>query len=324
MPLQADVIKANDALKDLTEEQVKAIETLSTNVFKEEIDTYAGTTKRRWEEDVKKLFGKDKPDGSMPAHKFLEWAVGETQKEYEAKLEAAAKAGSGEDAEKLKKKITELQEELKDAGMKGSELLKQDIEGYKKRLSDHETLIADLKKQAEAERKELEGRLQGAQQQSLVQEVGYEKAQALIGVEFDSLVDETIRREFLDSKWRQILSEFTPEKDENGKTQWRDKEGKLKRSATNSMEPVTTKELYLKEIEPILKKGRNQGGAGTGAGTGGSGSVLDLRGAKTQVEADDAISQSLIAQGMRRGTKEFTAEQAKIREENGVEKLPIR
>jgi hypothetical protein len=49
-----------------------------------------------------------------------------------------------------------------------------------------------------------------------------------------------------------------------------------------------------------------------------------LSGVKTQKDADKIIYTYLMQKGVARGTPEFSAEQAKIRAENGINKLPIR
>jgi len=298
---------------------------LAITCSKKAIDDQTGVWHRRLEEDVKKYFGIDEKPQGMKSYQFLEYAQKEQVNKFEEEKKALQEKTGGTDEMKKKYEgeIESLKSQLKDAGLKGSELLKQDIDGYKNRIKDYENLVEDLKTKSAKDRKDLEIKIQGAQKQNLILEVGFERAQALTGVEFDNLVDEGIRDTFIDSKWNELLSTYTPEKDETGKTQWRDSEGKLVRDETKGMELATTKDLLMKNLQPILKKGRQQGGAGTSGGTGGGGSFLDLRGAKTQVEADDAIAKHLLSQGLQRATKEFATKQAEIRKENGVEKLPL-
>lgn len=338
MPITAEIIKGNETLKTLSDDQINAIVTVAGNTYKQDWDDAHGTNMRRWDEDIKGLWGKEKPTGEdgkpLAAHKYLKLAWSEREKEWEAKVAAAAKGGSGEEARQLKEKIADLEAQLKDAGLKGSELLRQDIEGYKNRLKDYETLVEDTKKERLAERKEFETKLAGAQRTNLLLEVGFERAQALMGLEFDTYIVEEVRNTVIESKWQALLARYTPEKVVNEKnetvTQWRDKDGKVVRSTANNMEPATTRELFLAELKPILKAGRQQAGTGTGAGTGSAtGSSLDLRGARTQVDADNAITNHLIAQGMQRGTTAFTEAFTKIRKENealykGQSALPLR
>lgn len=326
--LTAELLQQQEALQSLTPEQVEATVKLANNIFKKEFDDAHGVWHRRWEEDIKALTGKtEKPQG-IKSHEWLKQEWAEREAAYKKQLDEAQKGDNQEAIEKANREIKRLQDELKDAGLKGSELLKQDIEGYKKRLSDYETLVEELKKQGQSERKTLETKIQEMQRNNLHLEVGFEKAQSLAGVEFDPYVDASIRDTFIESRWSAILNKYTPEKSTNAKgeivTQWRDKDGKLALNPTNGMEPYTTKDLLMQDLQPILKKGRQQAGAGTNGGQNvGNGAYLDLRGAKTQVEADEKIAEHLLAKGMQRGTAAFSQEQSKIRTENKVAELPI-
>lgn len=328
--LNADIVQQQDTLKDLTPEQVQAVVTLGNNLFKKEIDDTTGKWHRRVEDDVKLLYGLDKPDEKMKSHEYLKWAKAEADKSMDAKLKEAAEKGSGNtDAiDKANKEIERLKGELKDAALKGSELLQNDIQIYKKRIADLESHQEDMKAQFAKDRKALEGKISEKVKNNLLLKVGFEQNQALVGVEFDPLTPEGVRNTFLQSKWSEILNTYTPEQitgdDGSVTTQWRDKEGKLVYDPSNLSELATTKSLYLKAIQPVLKQGRQQNGTGTGSGgAGGGGSTVDLRAAKTQVEADEIIADLLLAKGLQRGTSEFAEEQRKIRDENKVGELPL-
>lgn len=328
--ITTEIIKQQDLLKDLSDEQIQAFEKLGNNLFKKAIDDQTGVWHRRLEEDVKEAYGiSEKPQG-MKSYEFLKHAHSEFLKKVEAeKDEIKGQSGNSDDLKReYEGKIEKLKKELKDAAYNsGSELLKKDLEDYKKRVADLEQHENDLKKQMSEQRKALEDKIQSANRQNLLLEVGYERAQSLQGVEFDPLIPEDVRNTVIESKWGQLLNSFTPEKVEiDGKmvTQWRDKQGKLVYNESNLSELATTKDLLLKDLKPILKQGRQQTGAGTGGGSGSGGSnFLDLRGAKSQVAADEAIDVFLLGQGLKRATKEFAEKKAEIRQENGVEKLPI-
>ena len=66
------------------------------------------------------------------------------------------------------------------------------------------------------------------------------------------------------------------------------------------------------------------GGTGPLGGGGGGGSVLDLSGAKTQLEADKTIETYLLSNGITRDSEEFATQSMTIRNENNVANLPIR
>lgn len=330
--LTADIIKQSEALSDLPEDKVQALVTLAQNVFKEEIDTYAGTTKRRWEEDIKSLYGADKPDPKMPAHEFLRTAWQERERKFKEELEAAKgnPAGLEEIENKYKRTIETLQSELKDAALKGSELLKQDLEGYRAKTKDLETLAETLKKDHQKERKEWEAMLMNERKNAMLLEINFERDKSLSGVELDPRIPESAQQTIIDARWSQVLSKFTPERvkmdDGSVVTQWRDKENNIVRNPNNNREPYTTKELILEELKDVLKQGRTQGGAGTQGGSGNGSHNIDLSGARTQVEFDEKLGQLLLAQGLSRGSTaymnketEFLAQYKDVRS-----KLPLR
>ena len=100
----------------------------------------------------------------------------------------------------------------------------------------------------------------------------------------------------------------------------------LRNPATNLM-PYTAAELVEKELDAmgVLDKGRKQTGAGSdpnaGAGAGGS---SDIGGARTQTEAYEIISKSLLAKGLTVGSKEFDDEMQKAWKDNNVKSLPLK
>lgn len=332
MPITADVIKQSEALKDLPDDKVEAFVILATNVFKEEIDTYAGTTKRRWEEDIKNLYGAEKPDPKMPAHEFLKTAWTERETKFKAELEAAkSNPTAAEDLKvRYEAEIEKLRGEMKNATLQGSELLRKDIDEYKQRIKDLNDEKEGVKKDSQAKLRELESKYLQSEREKLHIKVGFEKVQALNGVEFDPAIPPTALQTTIDARWGELLTRATPEHVElDGKivTQWRDKEGKILRNPSKNAEPYTTQDLLLEELKDVLKKGRSQNGAGTSAGAGGGSSInADFSAARTQVEFDDAVANALLAQGLKRGTTAFLNKQKEIVTANADlrSKLPLR
>lgn len=333
MPVTAEIIKQSDALKELPENQVEAFVTLANNIFKEDIDTHTGTSKRRWEEDVKGLFGLEKPQPNMPAHEYLKWAAAEQQKAYEAKIEEAKKLSDPAEKEALERKIQALQNELKDAGLKGSELLRSEIDGYKQKLKDFETLEKQLKSDFSSEKKKLESEISAERQRNLLLQVGFEKSEALVGVEFNPAYAESVRNDLIEARWNAILAKAAPAKeiDENGnlRTIWRDKDGNILRNPKNNRLPFTTKELLMEGLQDILKTQRIVTGSGTNGGQNGGNAIdVDLTSARSQVEADEIIERQILGMGIAKGTTQFTEKKTAIRKENeslfrGPKALPL-
>lgn len=77
----------------------------------------------------------------------------------------------------------------------------------------------------------------------------------------------------------------------------------------------------------VLETGKQTQGAGSHGGNGGNGGgasgVIDLSGARTQVEADEAITKALLAQGLTIGSDAFQTAKNKAWVDNNVKALPI-
>lgn len=327
--LTREIVTQQDALSNLSEEQINAVVTLGNNLFTKEMNESTGVWHRRLEEDVKALYEiSDKPPG-MKSYEFLKHAKAEFDKKMQAKLEEAASKGG--DLQKVKaeyeSKIQNLESKLKNAAEEGSTLLKKDIEAYQQRVKDLTAQIDEVKRLGLVERKKLEGQIKDKEKENLLLEVGYERASSLNGVEFDSYIGEDVQKTFINSTWENLLNTATPERVEvDGKmiTQWRGKkDGQLIYDKKNLASLATTKSLMMEGLQPILKKGRQQNGAGTRGGAGGGGNIVDLRGAKSQVQADEIITEFLIANGVTKGTQDFADQHLKIRTENNVTALPI-
>src|SRR5690606_2780632 len=96
----------------------------------------------------------------------------------------------------------------------------------------------------------------------------------------------------------------------------------------NQLNPFTASELLAKELKSmgVVDEGRKQQGAGTGGNAGGAGSggntTIDISGARNQVEANEAITKSLLAQGLTRGSAEYEEASTQAWKDNEVAKLP--
>lgn len=77
----------------------------------------------------------------------------------------------------------------------------------------------------------------------------------------------------------------------------------------------------------VLDEGRKATGGGTnppagGTGGNGGGSTIDVSGAKTRVEANEAITTGLLAQGLTVGSDEFQSAMTQAWTDNNVAQLP--
>ena len=108
---------------------------------------------------------------------------------------------------------------------------------------------------------------------------------------------------------------------------FKDENGAIMRNPNNQLNPYTPGDLLTRELETmgILDKGRQAAGGGTNppAGGGAGGNVtVDISGAKTRVEAYDAIASTLQQQGLQIGTAEFDAGMKQAWQDNNIAALP--
>ena len=94
----------------------------------------------------------------------------------------------------------------------------------------------------------------------------------------------------------------------------------------NNLNPYTFEELIMEtSIKDVVDTGKVQPGGGTGPLHGNKGNgLIDLSGAKTQIEADRIIENYLLTNGITRDSEEFAMKSMELRNENNVTELPIR
>ncbi len=130
----------------------------------------------------------------------------------------------------------------------------------------------------------------------------------------------------------EVLAKGTPDFVDDGKggkvLVLRGADGNVLNNPKNNLNPYTIKELVMEtSIKDVVETQRQQTGGGTGGfrGNGGnSGTILDLTGIKTQVEADKAIENYLLSNGLTRDSEEFSEQLTQIRTDNNVSSLPIK
>lgn len=313
MALTVDKLKASPALAGLTEEQIKAVTELSTNdetaVIGERIGKFWGDIDR----DVKETTGLEKPEGV----KTFAWL----KSDVFSKVGASSKLQKKLDTLKGEKEALELQ--LKDGKVD---------EAIAKKLKDNEQLVKDLQGQMATEKTKYEKQLADAQSQNVNIMVNNEFDRALVGQKFkdEAIIPLGVRESYIANAKAAILSENTPDWIDDGKggktLVFRGSDGEIKRNPENNLNPFTASDLFTSKIADVLDLGKKQGGAGTGGagGSGGKQSELSLSGVKTQVEADEQITDYLMGKGLVRGTADYNTEFDQIRAENNVTDLDIR
>lgn len=312
MALTAELLRANAGLTGLTDEQVNAIVELSRNDENTVIGNRIGELHGQYDKDVLSVTGIAKRQDEK-SYDYVKRVLGD----YKAKA-----AG----ADELNAKITTLQTEIEGykktiAEGKGNEAVAQQLKDAQKQLKDTQDLF-------ESKQKEWQDKYDTLNTQYQQSQINAEFDKALQGIKFKSIYPESVQRTLIDSAKRTVLSTAKADwVEENGtrKLVFRDASGNIMTNPENKLNPFTPAELLTRELKDVIDTGRQQRGAGTQGGQGGQGgsTYLDMTGITNQVDADDAINKHLMALGLTRGSKEFADEALKLRQENGVDKLPL-
>ena len=314
MALTAEVIKANADLANLTDAQLAAITTLSVNDENHVINTKIGELHGRYDEDVKSITGIEKNSGEK-TYDYVKRVLGDFKSKIGRATELQTKiAGYETEIANLKQQIS---------SGKGDDVIRQQLKDAQAELSTLKAQYDVDKQNWDNKEKEFTNKITGIEIDS-----NFEKATA--GLKFRAGYPESVQRTLLSSAKSAILGAYKPdwvEADGQRIMVFRDKNGEILRNKSNSLNPYTADELISEQLKEVLDNGRIITGAGTqgqGNGQSGSAEVFDIAGAKTQVEADEIIVKYLMQIGETRGSGSFAEKQKKLRQENGVDKLPIR
>lgn len=316
MALTSEILKANAALAGLTDEQIAAITTLSANDENSVIAKKTGEIYGGLDADILAASGIAK-NGTEKTFDYAKRVVAE----FKAKAEGAT--GLQSQIDSLTKEKARLEKAIAD-GATDAETAKA-LKQAKADLTAVTTQFNDLKtKYDEAEQnyqKELFGvRIEGALNS------------AAAGLKFKAGLPESATKVLLGQAIDKIKG-MDPELIDDGKggkiIAFKDKTGAIMRNPNNQLNPYTPGDLLAKELETmgIIDKGRQAAGGGTvppagGSGAGGGVTTVDVTGAKTRVEAYDAIAANLMAQGLTAGSEEFDAAMKQAWQDNNVAALP--
>ena len=310
MALTADVIKANADLSNLTDAQLAAITTLSANEENQVINTKIGELHGRYDEDVKSVTGIEKSSGEK-TYDYVKRVLADLK----------TKSAGAPDLQSYENEIATLKSQI--ANVKGDEAIRQQLKDAQAELSTLKAQYDVDKQNWGSKEKEFTNKITGIEIDS-----NFEKAVA--GLKFRAGYPESVQRTLLSSAKSAILGAYKPdwvEADGQRIMVFRDKNGEILRNKSNSLNPYTADELISEQLKEVIDNGRIITGVGTqgqGNGQSGSAEVFNIAGAKTQVEADEIIVKYLMQIGETRGSGSFAEKQKKLRQENGVDKLPIR
>lgn len=314
--LTVEILKQNSSLSGLSDDVLKVIAEMSANDENTVIGTKIGALHGQYDSDIFSITGIAKNQGE----KSYEYAK-RVLNDYKSQITATATIQA--QLANAKKEVETLKQKLADGA--GDDQIKQ-------QLKDAKTQVSQLQQQLTQKQTELDTQKQ--QYESQLKNVYVDNAfeAALSGLKFKAGITDGIKNVLVSAAKAEIMAKYTPDFVESNGTKtlvYRDSEGNVCNNPANNLNPFTTQELLMQTaIKDVIDTGRQQQGGGTGptGGTGGNGgsSVFSLSGIKTQVEADKAIENYLLGNGLTRDSAEFAEQSMKIRTENNVAELPLR
>lgn len=315
MALTRETIVANAALANLTDDQIKALETLSANDENTVIGKKTGEIYREMDTKIEAITGV-KRNGDEKTYLYLERAT-----------EAFKK--SADELEPLKKQVGELSKEKE----RLDKLVKEgatDAE-TKRQLDQAQKDLAAVTNQYNTLKTEHDTAKQTFEKDLFVSKVENDLAIATSGIKFKSEFPESVTKVLLSQALEKVKA-MNPEYIDNGQggkvLAFKDETGAHRRNPENQLNPFTAAELLQSELKTlgVLDEGRQQQGGGTGGnggGTGGGGNAaVQISGAKTRVEANELIGQQLMQKGLTVGSDEYQTAMNEAWKENNVSALP--
>lgn len=315
MALTIDVLKANAALAELTDEQLTAITTLSVNDENSVISKKIGEIYGGLDADILAVSNVAK-NGTEKTFDYAKRVL----TEFKTKVEGAN--GLQSQIDSLTQEKARLEKAIAD-GTTDEETAKA-LKQAKADLQSVTTQYNDLKTKYDQAEQTHTNEVFGIRVETALQT-------ATAGLKFKAGLPESATKVLLDQAIAKIKG-MNPEFIDDGKggkmLAFKDENGAIMRNPNNQLNPYTPGDLLAKELETmgILDKGRQAGGGGTvppaGGSGGGGGTTIDITGAKTRVEAYEAIAANLMAQGLTAGSEKFDAAMKQAWQDNNIAALP--
>lgn len=314
MALTIELIKANSSLSALSEEQINAIVTLSTNDESSVLGTRIGEIYRQMDATIASVTGVER-NGDEKTYKYLERAT--------KALAEKAKSADGlttqiatltKEKQRLEKVIAEGQGDKEAA--KALAQTKKDLAAVTKQFND-------LKAEYDKAKTDHEAELFGIRVDNAL-------SVATSGVKFKAELPASVTKVIMEQACAKVKG-MNPEYIDDGKggkiLAFKDATGAIMRNPDNMLNPYTATELINKELKEmgVLADGQPAAGGGTKpiVTTGGNGEhSVNVSGAKTRLEANELITNALLAQGLTIGSEEFDNAVQTAWKDNNVASLP--
>lgn len=311
MALTLDIINAQEGLSALTDEQKQSI---------------IGLSERDEETSFNRRFGETlgQMDTTIAAESAISRNEGEKTSEYLARalkqLKTAADEGAGFKTtnDTLTAEIADLKAKI--AAGQGNEQLKADLDKMQKELAAAKKVNGELQEAATKAAAEYKGKLEGYRMES---EIGG----ALGGLKLKAELAEATKQALLTLAKQNVMAAKHVYDETAGAFIFQNADGTPMKD--KSLNNLTVADMLRGELEKmgVLDAGRQQGGAGGQGGFGGGGSAaVDLSNARSQVEADEIIERTLMAQGIAKSDANWQEKFSQMRGEHKelYAKLPLR
>lgn len=299
--LTKETIVANEALKDLSEEQISAIATLSENDEATVIGQKFGEVYRQMDSTIEKATGV-KRNGDEKTYVYLERAT-------------KAFADKFSDYEGLKTKIADLEKQVANGG---DAELKSQLETAKAELDSTKAQFNAMKAEFDKAKADHVTELNNLR-------IDEELTRAREGLTFKQGFSEQVMNTLIAQAVANVKAKNPAFEERNGVRTliFHDENGAPLNNAENKLNPFTAKELLVKEFESmdILEK---QPAKGAGGKQTTSVQTVSLAGVTTQVEAAEAIEKMLSQKGIAKTSLNYKAEYDKLWDENKCSELPMK
>lgn len=294
MALTIELLRANAATSALTDEQLNAIAEMSRNDEATVIGQKTGEIYGGLDADILAVSGIAK-NGTEKTYDYAKRVIGDIKKQAESV------AGLQQQVSDLTKEKERLEGVVAKGGADAE--TKRQLEQAKNDLANVTREYTDLKKKFDTSE-------QTHAQELLNVRMDGEFAKAGAGLKFKADLPEAVKGVLLQqavAKVKGMSPEYIDD-GKGGKVLAFMKDGSPMRNPETNLNPYTASELVEKELREmgVLDTGRKQTGAGSqGVDDTHGGASADLSGARSQSEATEIITKSLLAQGLTIGSKEY-------------------
>ena len=302
--LKKDIILQQEVLKDLTAEQVQAIETLSKNDENIVLGEKTGRDAQGIETDVLEATGIPKNQGEK-YYDYMKRAFAD----YKNQIDTLSSTNDT------------LTTQLADGG--NNKVSSSQLDAAKQELIDANTRIEAFNTQISNLESDFAAQLSERDKASLMIGLKSEISSATAGLKPKSGYGQDEFLDIVHMKTDRLLQ--THEVENIGTAtepiyQWRDKAGKLLVNPQNANNPYSTKELIMREVGNYVDAVKKSSGTGL---KGAESKNQSIGSASTKDEARIAIESDLASRGIAKGTDKYQAAFAEMYNTPEVRALPM-